>query len=369
MTITEMTVPLQELAWLPWAVQYFFFIGISTTAAMLAATADLGGGERWRRIQPAAMLLALSVTVVAPIALLADLHQPGRFWLFYTHITPSSWMSIGAVLLPLYIGSFLAYVAVWLRERVRHDNSPGWLGWLAAGRWSGRRVLPWLAALTVLNAFGILLYTGSEVMIVEARALWHTGWLPINLALTALLASVSAIAFLQRWVTGAAPRDTRFVLQLMLASLLLTALGAGGWALSGWLFDGVSFNEALRLVEAFGYWQLLFVGSSVVGVLLVAATLVMLNRPQAMHNAWLLAPVALLAAWSFRWAVLMDVQTVPKYGAGLYPYELPLGSDGLLGMLGTFGLWTAVLIGLISLVAWGVNTDNAGNAREASTHG
>jgi tetrathionate reductase subunit C len=272
------------------------------------------------------------------------------------------------VLLPLYVGSFIVYFGLWLRERLRNEGAPASLGWMTAGHWSAGPALPWLAALTVIGALSILLYTGSEVMIVKARALWHTNWLPVNLFLTALLASVSAILFLQRWVTGSETRDYRFVLQLFLVSLILAALGALGWAVSGWLLDGVSFNEALRLVQQFGYWQLLFVASSLLGVLLVLATLALLRRPQAMHHAWLLAPVALLAAWSFRWAVLMDVQAVPKYGAGLYPYELPLGSDGLLGIIGTFGLWVAVLIILTSLVAWGGNALNAGNAREVA-HG
>jgi tetrathionate reductase subunit C len=54
------------------------------------------------------------------------------------------------------------------------------------------------------------------------------------------------------------------------------------------------------------------------------------------------------AAWIFRWVVFMSVQGVPKYGAGLYLYDMPWGSDGLLGMVGVLGLCVA----LIAAVTW-----------------
>ncbi|MNF04601.1 Tetrathionate reductase subunit C [compost metagenome] len=56
----------------------------------------------------------------------------------------------------------------------------------------------------------------------------------------------------------------------------------------------------------------------------------------------------LAAAWIFRWVVFMSVQGVPKYGAGLYLYDMPWGSDGLLGMVGVLGLCVA----LITAVTW-----------------
>src|SRR5690606_8092515 len=43
----------------------------------------------------------------------------------------------------------------------------------------------------------------------------------------------------------------------------------------------------------------------------------------------------------------MSVQGVPKYGAGLYLYSMPLGGDGLLGILGMFGLCLALLVAVV----------------------
>ena len=54
------------------------------------------------------------------------------------------------------------------------------------------------------------------------------------------------------------------------------------------------------------------------------------------------------SAWAFRWALFMGVQGVPKFGAGLYLYHMPLGGDGLLGMLGVAGLCVA----LVAMATW-----------------
>ena len=45
-----------------------------------------------------------------------------------------------------------------------------------------------------------------------------------------------------------------------------------------------------------------------------------------------------------RWTLLMEGQTLPKYNALFNPYSLPSGTDGLLAIVGTFGLWIALLI-------------------------
>ena len=54
------------------------------------------------------------------------------------------------------------------------------------------------------------------------------------------------------------------------------------------------------------------------------------------------ALLALFCSWGFRWVVLMNVQTVPKYGAGLYHLSPDLvGSAGII-VAGTIGLWLAM---------------------------
>lgn len=146
MQIIELLTPAYEAAWLPWAVQYFFLVGVATGAALLACACVFGApGSPSQRVLPA-LLLTLAVSVVAaPVSLLADLHQPARFWHFYAHFTPWSWMSVGALLLPVFVTLSVALLASWWLGR------PGWM----------RAIAP----LLVLSALSITVYTGAEMMV------------------------------------------------------------------------------------------------------------------------------------------------------------------------------------------------------------
>jgi len=66
----------------------------------------------------------------------------------------------------------------------------------------------------------------------------------------------------------------------------------------------------------------------------------------------LLGLVMLAGAWLLRWAVFIQGQLIPKTGAGFYDYSLPMGPEGLLGIVGVFGLWLMVVIVASSLVGW-----------------
>ena len=89
MDIIELLTPHYEAAWLPWAVQYFFLAGLATGAALLATWSLWSRPDgAARQALPLIMVLLATTAISAPVALLADLHQPARFWHFYVHITP-----------------------------------------------------------------------------------------------------------------------------------------------------------------------------------------------------------------------------------------------------------------------------------------
>jgi len=48
----------------------------------------------------------------------------------------------------------------------------------------------------------------------------------------------------------------------------------------------------------------------------------------------------------------MEVQTVAKNTAGYYQLVVELGSYGLMGIIGTFGLWLAVLLLIDLFIPW-----------------
>lgn len=332
MNIIEILTPAYDAAWLPWAVQYFFLIALACTTAITAAVIVFQPAEApIRQLLPSAILILAVSAISAPVALLADLHQPGRFWHFYAYFSPWSWMSIGAVLLPIFVGLALTFCALW---------------WFNL-----HRGLRWCGVLLVLSALSILLYTGAEVMILRSRPLWHTYFLPLNFALTGWLGALGAMIFVARWLPGGVEAlPAQSIRKLCLSSMVLLTLSALAWALAGLAGLDPSFAAAFELFSTYPMWRLSLIGS----LILAAVLLIMLRVPAQQlctpYHSLIAACIMMAAAWVFRWVVLMSVQGVPKYGAGLYLQSMPLGSNGLLGILGIFGLCTALLACLTLLI-------------------
>lgn len=330
MEIIELLTPHYEVAWLPWAVQYFFLIGIAACAGLIGAgCAFTATGSPGDRLLPAVVVVLAVAAIAAPVSLLADLQQPGRFWHFYVHFSPWSWMSLGAVLLPTFVTLALAFCAAW---------------WF-----NHRGLLRVTGILMAISALAVLLYSGSEVMVLKSRTLWSTPFLPLNFALTAWLATIGAMLLVARWLpdgTNALPGALlRRLIWLGIGGTILTALA---WLVTGLMGHDASFSQAQRLFTDFPAWRASFLGSVIAGVtvmLLMCCSAQRLIRP---GYSFFAAGLLLGSAWVFRWIIFMEAQEVPKYGAGLYLYKMPLGSDGLLGMLGILGL----CIALLAIVTW-----------------
>ncbi|PAT42910.1 NrfD/PsrC family molybdoenzyme membrane anchor subunit [Vandammella animalimorsus] len=333
MEIIELLTPYYEAAWLPWAVQYFFLIGMATGAAMLAAWGAWAPAQHpAAKALPLAIVLLAVTAISAPVALLADLHQPARFWHFYAHFTPWSWMSLGALLLPVFVTLSLGVCLTW------------WLGW---HRW-----MRWLALALVFSSISIAVYTGAEIAIVRARPLWSNPWVPLNLTLTAWLAAVGCALGLTLWMQAGRDVAVRAWLGKLGLGLSVALLAvACAWAIGGHWLQTPSFLAAKELYANFPIWRISLWLSVIFGALVMVFWL----RPALwLHSPAMIAVLGTAvcaAAWGFRWALFMGVQGVPKYGAGLYVYHMPLGGEGLMGIVGVFGLCVAVL----TLVLWALD--------------
>lgn len=349
MTIHELLAPDQPITWLPWAVQYFFLIGLAYGALWLGAF-DLWRKAQDPRLQTLAAVLMVAAGLVAPIALTADLHQPARAWHFYAQTRFTSVMWYGAYLLPLF--SLLSMLLGWLllrpalaRRGEEHDSVAALARLLCLGSWSGDAWLRPLAVVAALSGLSIALYTGLETMAVQARPLWHTPWLPWLLALSALLAAQSALLLLNRLLAGWQQHTEAGLLRQIRPTLALLALSLLGWALSG----GASAAEASALYRLDPSWRLaahwLLLTLGLLGLLLLAG-----SRLSPRLQTWGLGLLALHLVWGLRWLVLIQGQLVPKYGAGVYLYDIAWGPAGVLGILGTFGLLLALLVALSELV-------------------
>ncbi|CAI1879239.1 tetrathionate reductase subunit TtrC [Serratia liquefaciens] len=340
--IREIMARPQEIAWLPWAVQYFFFIGLACGSVVIAVWLRWREPNKTVRLELAAVSLAVVSGTVAPLALSADLHQPARIWHFYAHFTPWSWMSLGSLFLPLFTLLVMSYFALLMRSRLRAETLPFWARWLQIfPAWREEKWLRWVALATLLSAASILLYTGREVSVLRAQPLWYSLWLPWLLLLTAVQAVPPLLACLLRHEPQWQPRLAGY----QAVSLLLLCFSCLGW----WL-DGSTSSAALHRLASQGVvWRL--AGIAVVVSILLLLALAWRVRSQALGAKGLLGQcmVALLLCWGVRWLLLMQTQTLPKFNILTNPYVLPLGSEGLLAILGTLGLWIALIIGIREL--------------------
>lgn len=340
--IREIMARPQEIAWLPWAVQYFFFIGLACGSVVIAVWLRWREPNKTVRLELAAVSLAVVSGTVAPLALSADLHQPARIWHFYAHFTPWSWMSLGSLFLPLFTLLVMGYFALLMRSRLRAETLPFWARWLQIfPAWREEKWLRWVALATLLSAASILLYTGREVSVLRAQPLWYSLWLPWLLLLTAVQAVPPLLACWLRHEPQWQPRLAGY----QAVSLLLLCFSCLGW----WL-DGSTSSAALHRLASQGVvWRLARI-AVVVSILLLLA-LAWRVRSQALGAKGLLGQcmVALLLCWGVRWLLLMQTQTLPKFNVLANPYVLPLGSEGLLAILGTLGLWIALIIGIREL--------------------
>jgi tetrathionate reductase subunit C len=340
--IREIMARPQEIAWLPWAVQYFFFIGLACGSIMIAVWLRWRDSQHTSRLELAAVSLAVVSGTVAPMALSADLHQPARIWHFYAYFTPWSWMSLGSLFLPLFTLLVVSYFVLLLRGQLRAKTLPFWARWLQLRpTWREEKWLRGVALATLLSAVSILLYTGREVSVLRAQPLWFSLWLPWLLLLTAMQAVPPLLACWLRQEPQWQPRLARY----QAVSLLLLCLSGLGW----WL-DGSTSSVALRSLSTQGavwLWA---------GIAFVALTLLLLalawrtrHRPLGTKGLLVQSTAALLLCWGVRWMLLMQTQTLPKFNVLTNPYVFPLGSEGLLAILGTLGLWIALIIGIREL--------------------
>ncbi|MBW6399682.1 polysulfide reductase NrfD [Roseomonas sp. HJA6] len=346
--ITEVIGISREIAWLPWAVTYFFLIGLSVGSFLLSLPHYLFGRPGWERAGRLALIGALACGMAAPVALLADLHQPGRFWRFYAHPNLNSWMAWGAFFIPTYLSGLFLYAWSSLRPAIAADaEDRGILAPLY--RLFGGRALPWLsraaATVAIIGACLVLLYTGMEVMVVRARPLWNTPFLPVQFALTAIGGAIGLALLLDRLLGGheaaTEARLNRALAMVLGASMLVGA----AWFAIGFFGLEARHAQALASVAQHDSFRITaFEGQAA----LALAILLALWKPRG--SGWLTGLIALHAAWMFRWTVFIGGQSVPKNAPGLYDYHLPLGPSGLLGIAGSMGLLVFLIILLDALM-------------------
>jgi len=353
MNVTEVLVQPQAVVWLPWAVQYFFYIGSAYAAALLFVIALAFEKQSSHRLR-AALVLTLAIgAAVGPLALTGDLHQPGRAWHFYAYLTPWSWMSLGSLFLPVF--SMLATATAWLYLRndlIALGENEGKIlklvSKLSFGQWQiSRTQMLSVAVLTAISGLTIAVYTGAEIMAVHSRPLWNQPASPLFWFVTAFLGAVGFTLLVWLLFPNKSRNDslTSFDLNLLNKTVSLSAV-LSLVLVPIWASNNPSFSLYMSM-EWIHHLALI----SVAMLLCVIWSLFALHDHYKKAGLIVMVLLALGSAWVTRWVTMMQVQTIPKFDVGPYPYELSWGTDGLLGIVGMFGLWLALALLTSELVS------------------
>jgi len=308
----------REVTWATWAVQYFFFIGISVGGFLLTLPRFVAGREKLTGLARTALLVALTTGVVAPIALVSDLHQPIRFYHFYLHFSPDSWMSWGSFFLPAYLMGLFSYAALIYFKRSK-----------ALIRTSG--------IFTTLGAALVMLYTGSEMGILTSRVLWNDAWMGVIFLFTGISGAAGLGLLLNQFFAQNKNTDAGLKRVLSL-SLLIAVVLQFAWMGFGLIDVSKSGAALIQLVHQYSTINTVAYG------LLLGSFAPLLFALSKNSSAWISGTLAIFGAWMFRWNMFMGGQGIPKNGAGFYPYDFPLGPEGLLGIVGSLGLWYLALL-------------------------
>ena len=196
--------------------------------------------------------------------------------------------------------------------------------------------------MTLAGALLVALHTGMEVMVVQARPLWNTPFLPLQFAASGFVGAVGLSLLFNRF---SGRRETQPVIslnRLVVFALAVVLVLGGGWLFVSLSGPSASHSAVLDQVAGMPKWQFTAVWAVVATLLPMALAI---WRPAS--SGLMTGLIAVHSAWIMRWTILIGGPAIPKTGAGLYDYHLPLGNDGLLGIVGTFGLWIALLLLMI----------------------
>lgn len=359
--ISEILSTNQDAAWLPWAVQYFFYISLAYGASVLFCLAVWHPKRFSRRLGFSSAVVMVSCAIVAALALSADLHQPGRAWHFYAYLTPWSWMSRGALLLPAFVGLVIITVGLWCRHMLMAGGADNQFKGLkgvvyrliCCGKWTvSYRLIKIMAFITLMSGMSIAFYTGAEIYAVKSRELWHSLWYPSVLFISGLTGALGAVIMVYGLLTSFKSLATseKYILNKLLLGITAGSILSIIFVFF-WIMDS---SQADILTHTPWVNQLIAV---VILLLLpcVAAPLAIIGHGRVV--CMVAAVLSLAANVGIRWFSMMELQLLPKYDAGLFSYALPWGSNGIGGIFGMFGLVLAIVL---ILSEWGMSEERFG---------
>lgn len=186
---------------------YFLYTGLSAGSFVLSSLGTVFGIEKYKPIAKAGVVMAIALLMIAPLHLIADLEQPGRFYTLFFRLNPRSAISYGTFLLTLYPLNSVIYLWFMMRKDLATgaQELTGFrqklyrlltLGNLDLSEKALAKDAKWtkiLGSLGVPLALLVHGYTGFILANIQARALWHTGLMPLIFLMSAMVSGTGLL--------------------------------------------------------------------------------------------------------------------------------------------------------------------------------
>ncbi|MHB1654368.1 MAG: NrfD/PsrC family molybdoenzyme membrane anchor subunit [Desulfitobacteriaceae bacterium] len=189
-----------EIYWGLLIALYFYYTGMSAGSFILTSLGTVFGIEKYKKLSKVGVLMAIVLLAFAPLHLLFDLAQPGRFLNLFTHVHLTSAMSWGVYLLILYPLDLVIYAWYLFRQDMVNGLNKGgfkasFYSFLLFGKKdlspialeNDKKKAKFFGTLGVPLALLVHGYTGFILGNVQARAIWNTPLMPIIFLMSAMV--------------------------------------------------------------------------------------------------------------------------------------------------------------------------------------
>ncbi len=150
---------------------YFFMTGLSAGSFILSTLAYGLGIKKFKPVGKVGIIIAISLLVLAPATLIADLTQPLRFWFLFPYLNLTSPITYGSFLLTIYPINCLVYAFFMFKGDLKMTRTFGLIG--------------------IPLAISVHGYTGFILALGKARALWNTALMPTYFLVSAMVSGIA----------------------------------------------------------------------------------------------------------------------------------------------------------------------------------
>lgn len=251
---------------------YIFFKGLSVGALCISALYTVFRSERFKTLAFPAAITSLLAFIPVPFLLLADLHQPLRFWHLLVNFNPTSVISWGTWLIILYPLCLLWYIArLGLSQGISIPVFKGVQESASTSQSTSELGLRGLSILTLSLALLADLYTAFLLGVVKGKVLWNSALLP-GYFLTSAVVTGAALVLIVYLNKKPEEKTVRTLVRIIQGALALEIF----FAISQWITLGASSLQGQKALELLWKDPMYLIGDIFVGILL---PLFLLNKP------------------------------------------------------------------------------------------